>query len=121
MAGLFIRRKGKPNFFLNHTGKDLPDRFRRVFFFFHQPQHLIHMANSLHFDTLQLHAGQEPDPTTNSRTVPIYQTTSYVFNDSAHGANLFALESPPRAGQKIPEARVRRRIGAHAVARVGGY
>lgn len=39
-----------------------------------------------------LHAGQSPDPTTNSRTVPIYQTTSYVFNDSDHAARLFALQ-----------------------------
>ncbi|WP_373514699.1 O-acetylhomoserine aminocarboxypropyltransferase/cysteine synthase family protein [Persicitalea sp.] len=45
-----------------------------------------------HFETLQLHAGQEPDPTTKSRAVPIYQTTSYTFNDSEHGANLFALK-----------------------------
>ncbi|WP_194974422.1 O-acetylhomoserine aminocarboxypropyltransferase/cysteine synthase family protein [Aquiflexum lacus] len=44
------------------------------------------------FETLQLHAGQAPDPTTNSRAVPIYQTTSYVFNSSEHGANLFALK-----------------------------
>jgi len=44
------------------------------------------------FETLQLHAGQEPDPTTNARAVPIYATTSYVFNDSAHGARLFALQ-----------------------------
>ncbi|NBA84212.1 aminotransferase class I/II-fold pyridoxal phosphate-dependent enzyme [Emticicia sp. CRIBPO] len=44
------------------------------------------------FETLQLHAGQVPDPTTNSRAVPIYQTTSYVFNDTTHGANLFALK-----------------------------
>ena len=44
------------------------------------------------FETLQLHAGQEPDPTTNSRAVPIYQTTSYTFKDSEHGANLFALK-----------------------------
>jgi O-acetylhomoserine (thiol)-lyase len=43
------------------------------------------------FDTKQVHAGQEPDPTTGSRAVPIYQTTSYVFRDSAHAANLFAL------------------------------
>ena len=51
------------------------------------------MANqTLHFETLQLHAGQAPDPATNSRAVPIYQTTSYVFNDSEHGANLFALK-----------------------------
>ena len=45
-----------------------------------------------HFETLQLHAGQVPDPSTNSRAVPIFQTTSYVFNDSEHGANLFALK-----------------------------
>jgi O-acetylhomoserine/O-acetylserine sulfhydrylase len=44
------------------------------------------------FETLQLHAGQAPDPTTNSRAVPIYQTTSYVFNNAEHGANLFALK-----------------------------
>lgn len=50
------------------------------------------MSNNLHFETLQLHAGQQPDPTTNSRAVPIYQTTSYTFNDSEHGANLFALK-----------------------------
>ncbi|MBK6263791.1 O-acetylhomoserine aminocarboxypropyltransferase/cysteine synthase [Marivirga sp. S37H4] len=50
------------------------------------------MSNSLKFETLQLHAGQEPDPTTNSRAVPIYQTSSFVFNDSDHGANLFALK-----------------------------
>ena len=52
------------------------------------------MANSTNyrFETLQLHAGQEADPTTGSRAVPIYQTTSYVFNNSEHGANLFALK-----------------------------
>ncbi len=44
------------------------------------------------FETLQLHAGQDVDPTTRSRAVPIYQTTSYVFKDSEHGANLFALK-----------------------------
>ena len=42
--------------------------------------------------TLSLHAGQKPDPTTGSRAVPIYQTTSYVFRDSEHAANLFALK-----------------------------
>ncbi|KAJ5100225.1 homocysteine synthase CysD [Penicillium angulare] len=47
---------------------------------------------SQRFETLQLHAGQEPDPTTNSRAVPIYATTSYTFNDSAHGARLFGLK-----------------------------
>jgi len=46
----------------------------------------------LRFDTLQVHAGQIPDPTTGARAVPIYQTTSYVFKDSDHGARLFALE-----------------------------
>jgi O-acetylhomoserine/O-acetylserine sulfhydrylase len=44
------------------------------------------------FETLQLHAGQEVDPTTGSRAVPLYQTTSFVFKNSEHGANLFALK-----------------------------
>jgi O-acetylhomoserine/O-acetylserine sulfhydrylase len=44
------------------------------------------------FETLQLHAGQEVDPTTGSRAVPIYQTSSYVFKDSEHAANLFGLK-----------------------------
>lgn len=44
------------------------------------------------FATRAVHAGQEPDPTTGSRAVPIYQTTSYVFRDSEHAANLFALK-----------------------------
>ena len=47
---------------------------------------------NLKFETLQLHAGQNPDPTTNSRAVPIYQTTSYVFNSAEHAANLFGLK-----------------------------
>jgi len=46
----------------------------------------------LGFDTLQVHGGQEPDPTTGSRAVPIYQTTSYVFRDSEHARNLFGLK-----------------------------
>ncbi|KAK5997835.1 Homocysteine synthase [Cladobotryum mycophilum] len=44
------------------------------------------------FETLQLHAGYEPEPTTKSRAVPIYATTSFTFNDSAHGARLFGLK-----------------------------
>jgi OAH/OAS sulfhydrylase len=44
------------------------------------------------FETLQLHAGQAPDSATNSRAVPIYQTTSYTFNDTEHAATLFALK-----------------------------
>jgi O-acetylhomoserine (thiol)-lyase len=49
-------------------------------------------TQNLKFETLQLHAGQELDPITGSRAVPIYQTTSYTFNNSDHGANLFALK-----------------------------
>ena len=45
----------------------------------------------LHFETLQVHAGYKPDPTTNASQVPIYQTTSYVFNNAEHAANLFGL------------------------------
>lgn len=44
------------------------------------------------FETLALHGGQQPDPTTGARAVPIYQTTSYVFKDTDHAARLFALE-----------------------------
>jgi len=47
---------------------------------------------NLRYETLQLHAGQEADPTTGSRAVPIYQTSSYVFEDSDHAARLFGLE-----------------------------
>ncbi len=49
-------------------------------------------TKKLNFETLQLHAGQVPDQTTNSRAVPIYQTSSYVFNDAEHAANLFGLK-----------------------------
>ena len=49
-------------------------------------------SENLQFDTLQVHAGQVVDPTTNSRAVPIYQTSSYVFNNSEHAANLFGLK-----------------------------
>ncbi|ALD22483.1 O-acetylhomoserine aminocarboxypropyltransferase/cysteine synthase family protein [Hymenobacter sp. DG25A] len=49
-------------------------------------------TQNLHFETLQLHAGQQPDPVTGSRAVPIYQTSSYVFKNAEHGANLFALK-----------------------------
>ena len=50
------------------------------------------MANNLHFETLQLHAGQTADPVTGSRAVPLYQTTSYVFKNADHAANLFGLK-----------------------------
>jgi OAH/OAS sulfhydrylase len=50
------------------------------------------MSEQYRFETLQVHAGQEPAPGNNARAVPIYQTTSYVFDDTEHGARLFALQ-----------------------------
>jgi len=50
------------------------------------------MTTDYRYETLQVHAGQEPAPGTNARAVPIYQTTSFTFDDSDHGARLFALE-----------------------------
>ncbi len=52
------------------------------------------VAKFLKFDTLSLHAGQQPDPQHGARAVPIYQTTSYVFQDMDHAASLFNLERP---------------------------
>jgi O-acetylhomoserine (thiol)-lyase len=49
-------------------------------------------SEQFHFNTLAVHAGQQPDPATNARAVPIYQTTSYVFDDADHAARLFALQ-----------------------------
>jgi O-acetylhomoserine (thiol)-lyase len=51
-------------------------------------------SEALHFATLAIHGGQQPDAGTRSRAVPIYQTTSYVFDDADHAARLFALEEP---------------------------
>jgi len=53
---------------------------------------IMSTSSTYQFETLQLHAGQQPDPTTGARAVPIYQTTSFVFNDSEHAANLFGLK-----------------------------
>src|SRR4030065_467905 len=50
------------------------------------------MSSTYKPETIALHGGQKPDPTTNARAVPIYQTTSYVFNDTAHAARLFGLQ-----------------------------
>lgn len=50
------------------------------------------MSDNYRYETLQIHAGQEPAPGTNARAVPIYQTTSFTFDDAAHGARLFGLE-----------------------------
>ena len=55
----------------------------------------------LKFSTLSLHAGQEPDPKTGSRAVPIYQTTSYMFNDTDHAAALYNLEQPGHIYSRI--------------------
>jgi O-acetylhomoserine (thiol)-lyase len=52
----------------------------------------MHKKTTHHFDTLQIHAGHEPDSATGSRAVPIYQTASYVFEDSEHAARLFSLK-----------------------------
>ncbi len=52
------------------------------------------MSDSWGFETRQIHAGQQADPTTGARAVPIYQTTAYEFRDAAHAANLFALGEP---------------------------
>ena len=50
------------------------------------------MSNNNHFDTLQVHAGQEPAAGTNARAVPIFSSTSYTFNNTDHAANLFSLK-----------------------------
>jgi O-acetylhomoserine (thiol)-lyase len=50
------------------------------------------MSQDWSFETRQIHAGQSPDSATNARALPIYQTTSYTFNDTNHAANLFALK-----------------------------
>jgi O-acetylhomoserine (thiol)-lyase len=55
----------------------------------------------LKFDTLSLHAGQQPDPVTGARAVPLYQTTSYVFRDTDHAAALFNLERPGHIYSRI--------------------
>ncbi|KHF42558.1 bifunctional o-acetylhomoserine/o-acetylserine sulfhydrylase [Saccharomonospora viridis] len=52
------------------------------------------MSEGWSFETKQIHAGAQPDPTTGSRATPIYQTTSYVFRDTQHGADLFSLAEP---------------------------
>jgi O-acetylhomoserine (thiol)-lyase len=58
-------------------------------------------ARSYGFATRQLHAGQKPDPATGARAVPIYQTTSFAFRDTAHAARLFALEEPGNIYSRI--------------------
>src|SRR5699024_2608183 len=55
-------------------------------------------------DTQLLHGGQEPDPTTGSRAVPIHQTTSYVFRDTDHARDLFALAEPGNISTRMMNA-----------------
>ena len=52
-------------------------------------------------ETLSLHGGQAPDPTTGARAVPIYQTTSYVFHDTDHAESLFSLDEPGNIYSRI--------------------
>nr|WP_092070370.1 homocysteine synthase [Dendrosporobacter quercicolus]NSL48221.1 homocysteine synthase [Dendrosporobacter quercicolus DSM 1736]SDM09588.1 O-acetylhomoserine (thiol)-lyase [Dendrosporobacter quercicolus] len=59
------------------------------------------LPENLSFASLAVHAGQEPDPATGARAVPIYQTTSYNFRDSEHGANLFSLKEPGNIYSRI--------------------
>ena len=56
---------------------------------------------SLRPETVALHGGQSPDPTTKARAVPIYQTSSYVFDDTEHAADLFALKVPGNIYSRI--------------------
>lgn len=73
-------------------------------------------AQSLHFETLQLHVGQEQaDPATDARAVPIYQTSSYVFHNAAHAADRFALKDPGNIYGRLTNATqdvLERRIAA---------
>ncbi len=59
---------------------------------FHNRSLMKKTQQDFRFETLQVHAGQKPDPSTKSRAVPIYQTTSYIFDSAQHGADLFALK-----------------------------
>ena len=55
------------------------------------------------FETRQVHSGAVPDPTTGARAVPIYQTTSYVFRDTAHAAASFGLDVEDELARMLPE------------------
>ena len=73
------------------------------------------MSDAWSFETKQIHAGQTPDETTNARALPIYQTTSYTFNDTAHAADLFALKELGNIYTRImnpTQAAVEERIAA---------
>jgi Cys/Met metabolism PLP-dependent enzyme len=74
------------------------------------------MSDNWGFETRQIHAGQEPDSATGARAVPIYQTTSFVFRDSQHAANLFALAEVGFIYSRIMNPTLR---GAHREPRRG--
>jgi len=69
-----------------------PRAHHRIHYYWRSNMATNGKARHYRFETLQLHAGQSPDPTTKSRAVPIYQTTSYNFNDAGHAAALFGLQ-----------------------------
>jgi O-acetylhomoserine (thiol)-lyase len=75
---------------ISSKAQAFPNYFTVISFYYFILINII-MSQKLHFDTLQLHAGQQPDPTTGSRALPIYQTTSYQFKNAEHAANLFGL------------------------------
>ena len=70
------------------------------------------MSTEWSFDTKQIHAGQSPDVATNARALPIYQTTSYTFNDTTHAANLFDLQA--KYAEVIDDQEALRLLGATA-------
>ena len=73
------------------------------------------MSTAWSFETKQIHAGQSPDSATNARALPIYQTTSYTFNDTTHAANLFGLKELGNIYTRImnpTQAAVEERIAA---------
>ena len=76
------------------------------------------------FDTLSVHAGAQPDPTTGARVTPIYQTTSFVFNDADHAASLFGLQAPTSLFEADPEGDAQRHLrsggGPSALRRLEG-
>jgi O-acetylhomoserine (thiol)-lyase len=71
---------------------ELSTHYLHIPFFYLYKFTIMSNTQEYRFETLQLHAGQEADPTTGSRAVPIYQTSSFVFKNAEHGANLFALK-----------------------------
>ena len=80
-------------------------------------------TKKLHFETLQVHVGQEQaDPATDARAVPIYQTTSYVFHDSQHAADRFGLRDAGNIYGRLTNSRSEeRRVGKECRSRWSPY